>query len=139
MRQMNPPTSETHLSNAANEAAVRALYQQLMDAWNNGSGDDYAVTFAEDGILVGFDGTALNGRQEIVSFHQPLFDKWLKGTRLTGDVTRVQFLTADIAVMHAIGSTIMRGKSKPDPARDSLQTLVAVREHGDWKLAAFQN
>lgn len=52
---------------------------------------------------------------------------------------RVQFLTADVAVMHAIGSTIMRGKSKPDPVRDSLQTLVAVREHGDWKLAAFQN
>ncbi len=76
MRQMNPPTSETHLSNAANEAAVRALYQQLMDAWNNGSGDDYAVTFAEDGILVGFDGTAFNGRQEIVSFQTGFDSEW---------------------------------------------------------------
>jgi hypothetical protein len=41
--------------------------------------------------------------------------------------------------MHAIGSTLMRGKLKPDPARDSIQTLVAVRRTGMWQLAAFQN
>ena len=58
-------------------------------------------------------GLIYTSQQEIVSFHQPLFDTWLKRTRLIGEVTRVQFLTADVAVMHAIGGTIMRGKSKP--------------------------
>lgn len=139
MTRSNPPTAKILGGNASDEAAVRALYRRLMAAWNKGSGDGYAATFTENGVLVGFDGTALNGRQEIVSFHQPLFDKWLKGTRLVGEVMNVRFLTPNIAVMHAIGSTIMRGKSKPDPARDSIQTFVAVREHGEWKLAAFQN
>jgi hypothetical protein len=41
--------------------------------------------------------------------------------------------------MHAIDGTIMRGETKPSPTRDSIQTLVATREHGEWKLAAFQN
>jgi hypothetical protein len=33
----------------------------------------------------------------------------------------------------------MRGKSEPSPERDSIQTLVATREDGEWRLAAFQN
>lgn len=131
---MNTPNE-----NAVDDAAVRALYQQLMDAWNEGSAEAYAESFAEGGVRVGFDGTAFEGRQEIVSFHQPLFDKWLKGTRLVGDVTRVRFLAPNVALMHAIGGTILRGKSKPHPSRASIQTLVAVQNHGEWKLAAFQN
>lgn len=136
---MNQQTSQFLGDNATDEAAVRHLYQQLMDGWNKGSGDAFAAVFAEDGVLVAFDGTAFTSRQEIVSFHQPLFDTWLKGTRLIGEVTRVQFLTADVAVMHAIGGTIIRGKSKPDQSRDSIQTLVAAQKDGEWKLAAFQN
>lgn len=137
--QMTPtmqPVSSTHL---ANETAVRALYEQLMDGWNKGSGQAFASVFTEDGDLVAFDGTHFHGRAEIVPFHQELFDKWLKGTRRVGQVKDVRFLRPDIALMHAVGSTVMRGKSHPDPSRDSIQTLVAVREAGEWRLAAFQN
>jgi hypothetical protein len=42
--------------------------------------------------------------------------------------------------MHALGGTVMRGKSEPSPERDSIQTLVTTRqEGGEWRLAAFQN
>lgn len=122
------------------EAAVRDVYQQVMQAWNRGSGADLAEMFVEDGDLIGFDGTHLKGRQEIASFHQRLFDKWLKGSRLVGQVTDVRFLGPDVAVMHAVGGTILRGKRRPAPERDSIQTLVATRQaRGDWRLAAFQN
>lgn len=110
-----------------------------MDGWNRGSGEALAAPFAEDGHLVAFDGTHFEGRREIASFHQPLFDIWLKGTRLVGQVKSVRFLNADVALMHVIGSTVMRGESKPSPVRDSIQTLVATRRDGQWKLAAFQN
>ena len=125
--------------NTGDESAVRALYQQLMDGWNKGSGDAFAAAFTEDGDLVAFDGTHFEGREEIAPFHQQLFDKWLKGSRLVGEVKDVRFLGPDVAVMHAVGSTVMRGKSEPSPERDSIQTLVAVREAGEWRLAAFQN
>jgi uncharacterized protein (TIGR02246 family) len=124
---------------AADEADVRALYRRLMDAWNQGSGAAFAAIFTEDGDLVAFDGTHFKGRQEIAPFHQQLFDKWLKGTRLVGQVTGVRFLSPDVAVMHAVGGTVMRGKRKPAPERHSIQTLVATRQDGDWRLAAFQN
>ncbi len=130
---------KTTANHSADEAAVRDLFRELMDGWNRGSGDAFAATFAEDGDLVAFDGTHFHGRQEIAPFHQELFDKWLKGTRLVGRVKNVRFLTPDVALMHAVGSTVMRGKSEPAPERNSIQTLVAVRRDGEWRLAAFQN
>ncbi len=130
----------TTTSYSADEAAVRSLYQQLMDGWNQGSGAAFAAVFAEDGDLVAFDGTHFKGRQEIAPFHQRLFDKWMKGSRLVGQVKDVRFLSPDVAVMHAVGGTVMRGnKSEPSPERDSIQTLVAIRQGGEWRLAAFQN
>ena len=126
-------------ANPADEAAVRGLYQQLMDGWNRGSGADFAAAFAADGDLVAFDGTHFEGREEIAPFHQELFDKWMKGSRLVGRVKDVRFLSPDVALMHAVGGTVMRGKSEPSPERDSIQTLVAIRQDGEWRLAAFQN
>ncbi|HKH77141.1 MAG TPA: SgcJ/EcaC family oxidoreductase [Rubrobacteraceae bacterium] len=123
----------------AEEQAVRDLYRELMDGWNRGDGEAFAAVFAEDGDLVAFDGTHFEGRAEIASFHQVLFDRWMKGTRLIGRVKDVRFLSPDVALMHAVGSTIMRGKSESSPERDSIQTLVAVRHDGEWRLAAFQN
>jgi hypothetical protein len=43
--------------------------------------------------LVAFDSTHFKSQDEIVTFHQPLFDKWLGGTRLVGNVERVRFLS----------------------------------------------
>jgi uncharacterized protein (TIGR02246 family) len=126
-------------NHSADEAALRALYQQVMDGWNQGSGDAFAAVFTEDGDLVGFDGTHFKGREEIAPFHQQLFDKWLKGSRLVGQVKDVRFLSPDVALMHAVGGTVMRGKTDPVPERDSIQTLVATRQDGEWRLAAFQN
>ena len=123
----------------ADEAAVCALYEQLMKGWNRGSGAEFAAAFAEDGDLVAFDGTRFRGRVGISTSHQELFDRWMKGTRLVGRIESVRFLGSDVAVMHAAGSTVMRGKTKPSPERDSIQTLVAERRNGEWRLAAFQN
>ena len=131
--------SHTLSSATDDEAAIRSLYQQLMDGWNAASGYAFAAPFEEDGDLVGFDGTHIKGRQEIASFHQHLFDMFLKGSRLVGKVRSVRFLISNVAVMHAVGGTVMAGQSDLDPERNSVQTLVAVKRNGKWSLAAFQN
>ena len=138
-RNMSSGDFDSQTPQPDDEAAVRALYKQLMDAWNKGSGEAYAAQFAEDGDLIGFDGTHFKGRQEIAPFHQRLFETYLKGTRLVGQVTSVRFLSPDVALMHAVGGTVMRGKSAPSPERDSIQTLVATKRGSEWCFAAFQN
>jgi uncharacterized protein (TIGR02246 family) len=65
---------------------------------------------------------------------------FLKGSRLVGKVRSVRFVTSDVALMHAVGGTVMAGQTDLDPERNSVQTLVAVkRNNGKWGLAAFQN
>ena len=132
-----PPKSKS--PNDDNDAAIRSLYFQMIDGWNKGSGDDFAAPYTEDGDLVGFDGTHLKGRQEIASFHQQLFDTFLKGSRLVGKVRSVHFLTHDVALIHAVSGTMMAGHSDIDPERNSIQTLVAIKRGPEWRLTAFQN
>src|SRR5918995_5256486 len=132
-----PPISKLY---ADDEAKIRSLYFQMIDGWNKGSGDAFAAPFAEDGDLVGFDGTHLKGRKEIASFHQQLFDRFLKGSRLVGKIKSVRFLTPDVAIMHVVGGTIMDGQTDIEPERNSIHTLVVMKGNDDkWHIAAFQN
>jgi uncharacterized protein (TIGR02246 family) len=121
------------------ESALRALYQAAMDGWNQGSAAAFAAPMGQEVDFVAFDGTYFKGREQLVAFHDPLFRTHLKGTRLVGEVTSVRFLTPDVALMHARGGTIIRGRSAPAPERDSIQTLVATRTGGQWCITAFQN
>ena len=124
---------------SADEREIRALHRRMLDAWEAGDGEAFAAPFTEDALFVGFDGSVTRGRDRIASTHQELFDRWLKGSRLVEEHTEVRFLGADVAIVHAVGGTVMRGKSEPAPERDSIQTLVAVREAGAWSFVSFQN
>jgi uncharacterized protein (TIGR02246 family) len=121
------------------EVAIRELFGLLLDDWGRGDGEAYGSRFTDDADYVAFDGTRTTGRQEISTSHQRLFDKFLKGTRLTGRILSIKFPSPDVALIHATGGTVMRGKTKPSPERDSIQTLVAVRECAEWRFAAFHN
>jgi uncharacterized protein (TIGR02246 family) len=118
---------------------IRGLYLATMAGWNRGSGEAFAAPFADEVDFVAFDGTRFQGRDELIRFHDPLFKTHLRGTRLVGDVTDIRFLGADVAVLHAYGGTVLRGKQQAAPERDSLQTLVAVYRDARWQLIAFQN
>jgi uncharacterized protein (TIGR02246 family) len=117
---------------------IRGLYMTLMDGWNAGNAETFAAPFAEEADFIAFDGTRFRGRAEIVRSHEPLFQKYMKGTRLVGDLTDLRFLGPDVAVLHGYGSTVMRGRREPSPERDSLQTMVAVRSGERWQLVAFR-
>jgi uncharacterized protein (TIGR02246 family) len=126
-------------SSSTDARAIEMTYREVMDAWNRGSGDASAACFADEGDLVGFDGTHMHGRGEIGPFHQQLFDTWLRGSRLVGKVRRIRFLQPDVAIMHVVGGTVMAGQSDLDPERNSVQSLVVARHDDDWRIEAFQN
>jgi uncharacterized protein (TIGR02246 family) len=126
-------------SKSDDEATIRTLYQQMIDGWNAGNGDAFAAPYTDDSDFIGFDGTYMKGRQEIASFHQMLFDKFLKGSRLIGKIRSVRFVTMDVAIMIAVGGTVMAGQSDIEPERNSIHTIVAVKRDSNWYFSAFQN
>jgi len=136
---VNSQTFKAEDSKSDNEVAIRTLYQQMIDEWNGGNGDAFATPFTDDSDFIGFDGTHMKGRQEIASFHQLLFDRFVKGSRLVGKVRGVRFLRSDIAITIAVGGTVMAGQSDIEPERNSIHTLVAIKRDRKWQFTAFQN
>ena len=124
---------------AADAEAIHSLFRQLLDAWGRGAGDAYGALFTDDADYVAFDGSNRRGARAIAAEHQQLFDTWLKGTRLVGQVDGLRFLGPDVALVHASGGTIFPGQKDQRGRRPSIQTLVAVRRPDGWRFTAFHN
>jgi uncharacterized protein (TIGR02246 family) len=131
--------SPRQVSYAADETAINGLRQQMLDGWNRGNGAAFAEAFTEDGEFVGFNGIRLRGRQEIGANVQQLFDGVMNGSRLTGQVKNLRFLSSDVAVLNSVGGHLMPGEPRVLPGREFNQTMVAVKREGQWRIAAFHN
>ena len=134
-------------SSKSDDEEIRSLYQQMIDGWNKSNGNDFAAPFDENCDFIAFDGTHFKRRQEIATFHQWLFDGFLRGSRLVGKIRSVRFLTPDVAIIHGVGGTVLAGKTDIEPERNSVHTLVAIKKQQkekdtgetEWRLIAFQN
>jgi uncharacterized protein (TIGR02246 family) len=82
---------------AADEDAIRAIHQCMIDAWNAADGAAFAAPFTEDADFVAFEGTHLTGRRAIAWFHRRVFDTIVAGTRLEGEVKFVRPLGRALA------------------------------------------
>jgi uncharacterized protein (TIGR02246 family) len=49
------------------DVQIRALYSQFLDGWNRRSGAAVAAGFADDGDIIGFDGSHHRGRLSIAA------------------------------------------------------------------------
>jgi uncharacterized protein (TIGR02246 family) len=121
------------------EQALHSLYQQLIEAWNNGDGQAYGAVFTTDASYVDVTGTNTQGRQAISASHQHLFQTFLKGSRLVATITSIRFLRPDVALLHVQGNTLLPGQAELAPDRATLETAIAVKEQGKWLFAALQN
>ena len=124
-------------ADSSGEAAVRTLLQTMNNAW--GDVDAFAACFTEDADYVVFDGSRLKGRQAIAATHRPLFERFLKGSRLVGEPPSVRLLTPEVALIHSKGAILRAGQQRPARRRVSVQTLVAVKQPDGWRFRAFQN
>jgi len=109
----------------------------LYAAW--GDADAYANFFSSDADYVAFDGSHAKGRRAIAEMHRPLFERFLKNTRLVSVSEMVRFPTPDVALVHGKGAVVSARQQQPAKHRLSVQTLVAVKQADGWIFIAFQN
>jgi uncharacterized protein (TIGR02246 family) len=118
-------------------AAISALLDELVDAWDRGDGAAYGAAFTADASYITYVGTLYHGAAEIGRAHQALFESFLKGTRLASQTISIRFFGADVAVALTRGDTY---RKRPRGLR-KVQTFTLVRQ-GDGRrneIAAFQN
>jgi uncharacterized protein (TIGR02246 family) len=87
------------------ETQIRALYHRVLDGWNRASGEDFAASFAEDGEVVGFDGSQNTGRVAIAEEMGRIFADHATGTYV-GKVRRVRSLGSQAAVLRAVAGMV---------------------------------
>jgi uncharacterized protein (TIGR02246 family) len=120
------------------EREIRALVDRMFDSWGRGDAAAYHADFTDDADYVSFDGSR-RGKADSISSHANLFPTVLYGSRLTGQVESVRFLTPDVAVVHLLGSIVEGWRQQPLRRRLSRQTMVVVRRNGRWQITAFHN
>ena len=120
------------------DSAIRDLYSRLLDAWDKRNARDFALLFASDGSLVGFDGSQVNGQLEIGAHLSEIFSHH-QTPRYIGVVREVRQVSAESALLRANSGLIPPGKDDIDPKLNAVQSMVAVRKGGGWKIAHFHN
>jgi uncharacterized protein (TIGR02246 family) len=129
-------TTEPNIVTDENEVGL--LYQELLKRWNKRRASEMTDLFAEDGNLVGFDGSQINGRSEARSVLSQIFADHQTAAYL-GIVKEVRLLSPDVAILRAVAGMVPPGHSDINPEVNAVQTLVAVKRQNKWSIALFQN
>ena len=114
------------------------VYKQLITGWNTQDERRFVAPFADDAVLIGFDGSKEIGRTNIAREMRAIFGDHTTA-RYLAKVKDVRALAEDVRLLVAIVGMIPPGKTDLDPDRHAHQTLVVTRRNDEWRIALFQN
>ncbi|WP_198174136.1 SgcJ/EcaC family oxidoreductase [Mesorhizobium xinjiangense] len=120
-----------------NSHELVALYLKVLRGWNDRSAKSMAECFADEGVLIGFDGSLVAGRRAIEEHLDTIFadhptPAFVAIVRATREIGGVGIVRADVGM-------VPPGQSGINPAANARQTLVAREVDGGWKSELFQN
>lgn len=120
------------------EIAVYNLYQQLLKSWNDRNADNYGRLFTSSASVIGFDGSQMNGGNEITEALRAIFAHH-KTNWFVSRVRDIKFLTTEVVMLRAVAGMYSPAKPEINPETNAIQSLVAVKKDGGWLIALFQN
>jgi uncharacterized protein (TIGR02246 family) len=122
--------------NQRDDAAVRAVFDQVYAAFAANDADAYVTAYAETTSCV-MPGAYLPDRTALHGAMKHLFAGPLAGARGTFDIQSIRYLGTDVAVVISRGVVLLAGQTDPAEADPWMDTWVLCR-HGDaWQVASF--
>src|SRR5687767_9711487 len=106
--------------------AVR-VYEQLLNAWNNQDAEGYAALFAEDGNVVGFDGSSMNGREEVASELRRIFADH-KPASYVAKLREVREVAPQLVLIRAVAGMVPPGQSEINPETNTIQNMLLSKQ-----------
>ena len=133
----NAETAASNASNASN-APIIAVFQRLLESWNQRDAAAFAALFVEDGVSIGFDGSVMNGRDEIAATLGQIFADHVTASYV-GKMRSIHLLAPDVALLLAVVGMVAPGQSDINPAVNAMYTLVMQRDADEWRIALLQS
>jgi uncharacterized protein (TIGR02246 family) len=118
--------------------AVRALYGDLLEAWNRSDASAFASFFETKCVCVGFDGSEYTSAAEIESSLATIF-KDHQVARYVSIVREVRQIGSGTFLLRAVAGMVPPGSREIKPERNAVQVLVASSNGGAWKITSYQN
>ena len=120
------------------EDGVRATYRAILAGWNAQDASAFAAPFADDGEVIGFDGSRVVGRSQIETEMAGIFADHPTGSYV-GIARSVRQLGPDTAILHAVSGVVPAGAEAIKPELNAIQSLVAHRQADRWRVVLYQN
>jgi len=120
------------------EREIREIYRRILDGWNRRDAAAFAASFAEDGEVIGFDGSQTAGRASITAEMQRIFSDHATGSYV-GKIRSVRMLGVHGALLRAVAGVVPAGQSGLEPKLNAVQALVAEQREGRWQVILYQN
>jgi uncharacterized protein (TIGR02246 family) len=117
---------------------IHRLYGRILAAWNQRNAAAMAACFAEDGNMIGFDGSQVDTRAAIEDHLRPIFADHPTAAYVA-KVREVRRLDSEVVILRAVAGMVPPGSDDLKPDRNTIHTLVAVRHGDDWRAALFQS
>ncbi|MGJ4745231.1 SgcJ/EcaC family oxidoreductase [Leptospira sp. SA-E8] len=124
--------------NSEEKQKVLTLYRKLLTAWNQRDASFMASLLSPEGDLVGFDGSQMKGPEEVRTTVGDIFSHH-KTAAFVSLVREIRILSDKTALLRAVVSMVAEGEKEINPAVNAIQSLVASKENGEWKVSLFQN
>ncbi len=127
------------------EAMIRELINELVDAWNRGDAEAYGARYLDDATFTNVNGMFHLSRKEFNQRHDEILRGAMKGSTITLTPRKIRYVRADVAIVD-LDCGVFGTRAQPpsvQPGTDgSLHTsllLVLVKESGSWWIAAYHN
>ncbi|MGI8696118.1 MAG: SgcJ/EcaC family oxidoreductase [Mycobacteriales bacterium] len=118
------------------DTRIRAVFQRMLDGWPDSR--SYAAGYASDADHISTGGTLARGRAEIADGHEAVLSTWGRDSHLAGRIDRLQFLTADVALLTVYTDISFGAKPSGGQTRRTIQSITAQKIDQSWALATCQ-
>lgn len=119
------------------DTTIREVFQRLLDGWTDPT--TYTSGLAPDAVHIGTGGRLDRGRGEILDGHARVLSSLGSGSSKTGRIDRLQFLTADVALLTVYGDIAIGGESTGEQSRRTIETISAQKIDDGWSFVTCQS
>lgn len=126
--------------------AIRLIFENKVDAWNEGDADAWGADYASDSTVINMYGTRLEGRLENIDRHRQVFDGPLSGTSLQVEVIEMTLLAPSVVLVEAAFAVLGVEEfpeglipTEPNVLRTFMSFVMAPNDDGLWQIQYAQN